>query len=195
MLFRSTVRHFFSPLPPLTRMLIVESGSRNILEQGIPRFRSIFGDGIQMDLLTCLPGLPSVLDPAATRVFQVTRCRNRADRRRLLAELRAARYPLLAIICSDEPVMTPWKLAAALLLPSKVLVFNENADFFWVDWRHRGALLQFVLFRAGLLEEDAARRLAHLAAFPFVLVFLLLYAGWVHLRRAFRLAAARLRPG
>ncbi len=188
------MRYFFARrLPPMTRMLVVESGSRHILEQGIPRFRAIFGDGVQMDLLTCLPGLPRVLDPATTRVFQVTQCRNGADRRRLLAQLRAEHYPLLAIICSDEPVMTPWKLAAAALAPAKVLVFNENSDFFWIDWRHRRAIRQFIMVRAGLLEEDAARRVAHIAAFPLILAYLLLYAGYVHLVRAFRLAAARLR--
>jgi hypothetical protein len=189
------MRYFFARRPPpFTRMLVVESGSRRILEEGIPRFRAIFGDGIQMDLLTCLPGLPRVLDPSTSRVFRVTQCRNGADRRRLLAEVRSRRYPLLAMICSDEPVMTPWKLAAALVAPAKVLIFNENSDFFWLDWRHRRAIRQFALFRAGLLEDDAARKLAQLAAFPFILGFLLLYAGWVHLARFFRLALMGRRP-
>ena len=183
------MRYFFARrLPPLTRMLIVESGSRQILEAGISRFRAIFGDQIPIDLLTCLPGLPQVLDPASTRVFRVTQCRTGADRRRLLSQLRSERYPLLGIICSEEPVMTPWKVAAAALFPSKLVVFNENSDFFWVDWRHRKAIRHFLLFRAGLLDDGAVRKLAHVVAFPFVLVFLLLYAGWVHLARAFRLA-------
>ena len=181
------MRYFFGRPPALTRMLLVESGSRQILESGIPRFRAVFGDQIPMDLLTCLPGLPQALDAATTWVSRVTDCRSTGGRWRLLRELRARRYPVLGIICSDEPVMTPWKLAAALLLPAKVVVFNENADFFWVDWRHRKALRQFVLFRAGLLEDDAVRKLAHIAAFPFILVYLLLYAGYVHLIRAFRL--------
>ena len=189
------MRYFFARRPPpFTRMLVVESGSRRILEEGIPRFRAIFGDGIQMALLTCLPGLPRVLDPSTSRVFRVTQCRNGADRRRLLAEVRSRRYPLLAMICSDEPVMTPWKLAAALVAPAKVVIFNENSDFFWLDWRHRRAIRRFVLFRAGLLEDDAARKLAQLAAFPFILGFLLLYAGWVHLARLFRLALMGRRP-
>jgi len=188
------MRYFFARRPPpFTRMLLVESGNRQILEQGIPRFRALFGDQAPMDLLTCLPGLPRVLDPAAARVFRVDECRSRADRRRLLARLRAGRYPVLGIICSNEPVMTRWKVAAALLLPAKVVVFNENSDFFWVDWRHRGVLRRFLLFRAGLLEEDAPRRLLQIAAFPLILGFLLLYAGWAHLRRIARLLT-RARP-
>lgn len=188
------MRHFFGRrLPPFTRMLLVESGSRAVLEAAIPRFRSVYGGEVGFDLLTCLPGVPRVLDAATTRVFRVTDCRSRADRRRLLAVLRAQHYPLLGIICSDEPVMTPWKAAATVLLPAKVVVFNENADFFWLDWSHRQAIRQFVLYRAGLLEEGAARKLAQLAAFPFILAYLLLYAGWVHLRRGVRLALGRAR--
>ena len=64
------MRYFFRRLPlPIPRLLLVESGSRPILEAGLPRFRAIFGDQIPMDLLTCLPGLPQALDPASTEVF------------------------------------------------------------------------------------------------------------------------------
>ena len=182
------MRYFFRHRPlSFSRMLLIESGSRQILEASIPRFRALFGQQIPMDLLTCLPGLPQVLDPGATQAFRVTDCRSGSDRRRLLFQLRAKRYPVLGIMCSDEPVMTPWKLAALILLPSKVVVFNENADFFWLDWWHRREIREFVFFRAGLLDDGAVRKLSHIAAFPFILAYLLLYAGWVHLLRAFRL--------
>ncbi len=187
------MRHFFGRrVRAVERMLIVESGSRQILEAGIPRFRAVFGDGVQVDLLTCLPGLPQALKSTA-RAFRVTECRTNADRRRLLLHLRAMRHPVLGIICSDEPVMTPWKLAAMALLPARVVIFNENGDFFWLDWRHRRAIRQFLMVRAGLMEEDAARKIFQLAAFPVALVFLLLYAGWVHLARGLRLALGGLR--
>ena len=183
------MRYFFRRRPPLPgRMLVVESGSRQILEAGIPRFRATFGDQVPIDLLTCLPGLPQVLDPASTEVFRVTHCRTRADRRRLLSKLRSRRYRVLAIICSDEPVMTPWKLAATLVLPAKVLVFNENADFFWLDFWHRKGIRQFLLVRAGLMDDDAVRKLVEIAAFPFILAYLLFYAAWVYLARAVRVA-------
>ncbi len=190
------MRYFFarrgpSPDAPPSRMLLVESGSRSVLESGIERFRSIYGDLVQFDLLTCLPGLPQALNPASTRVFRVTECRTRADRRKLLGAIRRQGYRLLGIICSDEPVMTPWKIAVAAILPAKVLVFNENADFFWLDWRHRGAIRRFVFARAGLLDEGAVRKLARVAAFPSVLVYLLAYAAWIHLRRRWRVALGR----
>lgn len=172
---------------PIEKMLLVESGSRSVLEAGMPKFRAVFGDQMRVDLLTCLPGLPQSLDPATSRVFSVTGARTTRDRVRLLRQLRRQGYGVVGILCSDEPVMTPWKIAAALAVPGKVLVFNENSDFFWIDWRHRRTLRQFVLFRAGMLEEGAVRKLVQLATFPFLLVFLLLYAGSVHLIRLGRL--------
>ena len=171
----------------IDKMLVVESGSRLVLEGGLPRFRALFGDPQRVDLVTCLPGLPQTLDPSTTRVISVTAVRAARDRWRLLLELRRQEYSVIGIICSDEPVMTLWKVAVALAVRGKVLVFNENSDFFWVDWRHRKTLRQFVLFRAGMLEDGAVRKLVQLATFPFLLVFLLLYAGWVHLIRWGRL--------
>ena len=187
------MRYFFGSrgptlVKPPSRMLLVESGARQILDNGIAKLRTIYGNNTQFDLLTCLPGLPPGLDPGQTRVFRVTDCRSRADRRRLLSELRSQHYRLLGIVCSAEPVMTPWKFVVSLALPAKVLVFNENADFFWLDWNHRQAIRQFVFYRAGLMDDSAVRKLARLAAFPFVLAFLLLFAGWVHVRRGLRLA-------
>jgi len=120
------MRYFFRRRVPITRMLVVESGSRPILEAALPRFRSVFGDPFPVDILTCLAGLPQGLDPATTEAFRVTDCRTGRDRWRLLRDLRSRRYPALGIICSDEPVMTLWKLAAAALVPAKVVIFNEN---------------------------------------------------------------------
>jgi len=172
---------------PIDKLLVVESGSRAVLEGGLPKFRALFGDPKRVDLVTCLPGLPQTLDPATTQVFSVTGARTAGERWRLVRELRREGYNVVGIICSDEPVMTPWKIAVALAVPGKVLVFNENSDFFWVDWDHRKTLRQFVLFRAGMLEDGAVRKLVQLATFPFLLAFLLLYASAVHLLRWGRL--------
>lgn len=186
------MRYFFRQKPPaFDRMLLVESGSRSIVETAIPRFRALYGERIAIDLVTCLPGAPQVLDPAATHVYRVTDCRTGADRRRLLRRLRAAHYPILGILCTEEPVMTPWKIAALALLPSKVFIVNENADLFWVDWWHRKTIRQFVLYRAGLLDDAAVRKLAQIVTFPFILALLTLHLAFVHIRRGVRLALRR----
>jgi hypothetical protein len=186
------MRYFFRGVPlPIERMLVVESGSRQVLEGGLPRFRAVFGDPVKIDLVTCLPGAPAAVDPATTEVLPVSRYRTAGERWKLLRELRGRRYQAIGVVCSDEPVMTWWKAAVALLVPGKVVAFNENSDFFWIDWRHRKTLRHFVLFRMGMLEEGAVRKLVQAATFPVILAYLVLYAGWAHLRRLGRLTGGR----
>jgi hypothetical protein len=47
-------------------------------------------------------------------------------------------------------------------------------------------MLHFALFRAGLTGGDAVTTITRLVMFPFTVLFLLLYAGLVHLRRKAR---------
>jgi hypothetical protein len=52
------VRYFLTGrLPAITLVLLIES-RREILERPIPALRRIWGDAVQLDLLTCYPGLP-----------------------------------------------------------------------------------------------------------------------------------------
>lgn len=172
--------------PEATRILLVESGSRGLLEGLIPGIRRTYGESIFVDLVTCYSGLPRGFDPATTRVYRVGDYRGRAGRRRLYRELAANRYNILGIICSGEPVMTKWKWAVALRVPAKMFVLNENGDYLWADYGHASVILHFVLFRAGLAGAGAVRTLARFFLFPFTLAYLLLYASAVHSRRALR---------
>ena len=45
-------------IPPITKLLLVESGPRNIAEKAIIRFRELYGEELPIDLLTCLPSDP-----------------------------------------------------------------------------------------------------------------------------------------
>ena len=117
----------------------------------------------------------------------------RTARGRLYRELNANHYAILGIVCSDERIMTKWKWAVAAHLPAKVFVINENGDYFWLDWGQWRFIRHFVLFRAGLSGSGALRTLGRLLLFPFTLAFLLLYATTIHLKRAVRLRAVRLR--
>ena len=62
-----------------------------------------------------------------------------------------------------------------------------NADFFWFDRGNWRAIVHFILFRADLTGGDAVRTLLRLAVFPLSIAYLLLYAAFVHTRRALRL--------
>lgn len=177
------MRYFFRrKVPSFSRVLLVESGSRHLSEYLLTSLRQCWDPNLVIDLVTCYSGIPASFPPTA-RVFHISHYPGRSGRRRLYRELRAAGYSVLGIICSGEPVMTKWKWALAARLPAKVFAVNENADYFWLDYSQWQVISHFVLFRAGLSGAGAVRTLARLALFPFTILYLLLYAATVHLRR------------
>ena len=172
--------------PDPSAILLVESGAREIVERLIPVLRNCWGTKIPIDLFTCYAALPAGFEPGATRVFRAGDYRTREQRAAALRTLAANRYALVGIVCSGEPVLSKWKWALALRLPAKVFIINENADFFWLDRMNLPLIWRLAIERAGLAGAGAARTLARVFAFPFTLVYLLLYAAAVHGRRALR---------
>lgn len=186
-----TVRYFFTRREPEpSRILLVESGSRSLLEGILPAIRENYGD-VPVDVFTCYTGLPQGFSPETTTLYQVNDYRGRAGRSQLYRALRQNHYSILGIICSAEPILTRWKWGLATLLPAKVFVLNENGDYFWLDWGHWAIIRHFALFRAGLVGPEAVRTLSRLILFPFSLLFLLSYAAWAHLGRQFHKVASR----
>jgi hypothetical protein len=181
------VRYFFTGRRiPVNAILLVESGSRGLLEKIVPSLRQTWGSDVPIDLVTCYSGLPRGFQPETTRVYRVADYRGSHGRHRLYRELARNRYSMLGIVCSEEPVMTKWKWVLAFRTPAKVFIVNENGDYFWFDRQHLGVIRRFVLLRTGLAGAGAVRTLTRLFSFPFVLVYLLLYAAAVHARRALR---------
>lgn len=179
------MKYFFTQRQPVaTRILLVESGSRYLLEGVISGIRSTYGNDIPVDLVTCYHGLPAGFRAETTTCYRVTDYRE--DRGRLLRELQAKRYAIVGMICSAEPIMTKWKWLIAARLPAKVFILNENGDYFWVHYKNCSSIRHFVLYRAGLVGSGAVHTLARLVLFPFTLLYLLLYAAAVHLRRGLR---------
>lgn len=176
---------------PAGRILFVESGSRQITERLLPSLQR--NHDAPVDLVTCFPGVPDGLPPGAI-VFRTADYRGRSGRQRLYRELRAHRYAILGLLCSGEPIMTRWKWALLAKIPAKVFIVNENADYFWLDYAHRGTLIHFAALRLGLTGIGGLRTLARLVAFPFTLSWLCAYAAWVHSRRALRLLFTEPRP-
>ncbi len=171
----------------VARVLLIESGSRAILERTIPLLRQRWGDDVQLDLVTCYGGVPETL-PANAAVFRVGDYAGKDGRKRLYRELSARRYRVAGLICSGESIMTKWKWSIALRVPAKTFVINENGDYFWLDRAHTGIIVQFARIRAGLAGTGAVRTVADLMLFPFTLAFLILYATIVHSRRKLRRA-------
>jgi hypothetical protein len=168
--------------PAVSRILLVESGSRHLIGRALPSLRRTYGQSIPIDLVTCYSGTPEGIG----EVCRVADYRGSDGRRKLYRALAANHYSIMGMVCSAEPIMTKWKWALAARLPVKVFVINENGDYFWLDRGHWRAILHFTLFRAGLTGSGAARTLARLLVFPFTLLYLLMYASTVHIRRAWR---------
>lgn len=169
----------------MRRVLLVESGSRRLIESLLP---AIYSQAVneRVDLFTCFSGLPNGFDTARGQVFRTTDWQGRAARRRLYALLRQRGYDVMGILCSDEAVMARWKWALVWKIPAKVFIVNENCDYFWFDYSQWRIMLHFLLFRAGLTGAGGAAALARLLFVPFVLLYLLAFAAYVHLRRALR---------
>ena len=180
------MRLFFRKrIPDFDRVLLVESGSREIFDRLLPGLLKYCREGARVDLVTCYAGVPEgFVGGTVYRVADYTGPQRRAELRR---ELAANRYSILGMICSAEPIMTKWKWWLAWRLPVKVFVVNENLDYFWLDYSQWKTIRHFVLFRAGLTGGGAVRTIGRLLLFPITFLYLLLYASVIHLRRKARI--------
>ena len=180
------MRYFLSRRsPPVTGVLLIESGSRFLIERVVPHIRATWAPDVPIDLITCFGGLPAGLGPE-TIVYRTTGYTTPGKRKELLRELRARNYSMVGMICSGEPIMTKWKWMIALRLPVKVFIINENGDYFWVNREQSAVLREFCLVRTGLAGEGAIRTVGRLLIFPFSILFLLLYAFVAHSGRMVR---------
>lgn len=181
------MRLFFTArIPYFHRVLLVESGSRYLLESLLPGVYSYHPEIRRVDVVTCFPGSPANFDPERGEILRIHEFRGRAGRKRLYNLMKERGYDICGIICSGEAVMTKWKWAIAAKAPSKVFILNENGDYFYLDHSQLTTIRKFAMFRAGLTGAGAVATLGRLVVFPFSLAYLLAFAGWVHMRRKVR---------
>ena len=179
-------------IPEVTRILLVESGSREVMQRGLVSLFRVFPEA-QFDLCTCFPGLPAVGPPTPpiARVWRVTEAQSLASKLGLVFHIARTRPPVAALLFSGEPIMLKWKLLLLLLLPSKMLVVNEHGDFFWLDRTHMSTVRQFLGARWGVNGDDLVRGMCRRAAFPFVFLFLLIAGMVTYTMRWLRLLVMR----
>ena len=158
------MRYFFSRyIPPFTRVLLVESGSRGVFDRLIPHLNEIYGEAMELDLVTCHENTPLGF---RGRVYRVQDYSGPAARGRLYKELTAREYTVVGILCSDEPIMTKWKWVLAARLPAKIFVINEFAGFLLVDYGHWRNIAEFARVRLGLSGSAIAPRCGASATIP-----------------------------
>ena len=216
------MRYFFGNFPGapgVNDVLLIESGSPGVGQRVLEKIGRLF-PGARYHLLTCwpVPPVPSAVEgseaegstsasktegPETTpehrfsryqSVFRASDYPTGLDKIRLLFSLARRRWRVLAILCTGEPLLWRWKLLALAIFPSKVLIANENADFFWLDWAHRSNLRQFLAVRWGVNRDEIAATLFRALVFPFSLLFLLLTALYLYTRRWRRLLVWKFRP-
>lgn len=166
-------------------MLLIESGSRDLLEALIPGVYKNHGSSTVVDVVTCYAGSPRGLAENST-VYRLVDYAGSEGRSRLVGSLRQAGYNVCGMICSGEVIMSRWKWYLAYHVPAKTFVLNENGDYFWLDRAHTNLIWHFVLFRLGIAGAAAVPTLLRLLVFPFTLCFLIGFAGWVNARRHLR---------
>ena len=178
------MKYFFRrKAPEAADILLIESGSPDVRRRALEKILKIFPSA-RCHLCTCRPAPPS---GEFASVYPVTDYPSVWEKLRLLISFRRKRWEVLVILCTGEPILWRWKVLATLMLPAKVLVVNENADFFWLDWGNRKALRGLLGMRWGENLDDLSRTLLRACAFPLTLLILLCTVGFLYTRRMWRL--------
>ena len=174
-------------IPKFQRVLLIESGSRELLEGLIPGIYKNHGPDTIIDVVTCYAGEPRGLAVSGS-VYRLSDYGGSDGRVRLVHTLLVRNHNVYGMICSGEVIMARWKWYLAYHIPAKTFVLNENGDYFWLDRGHTKLIWSFLLFRAGLAGAAAVPTFLRLLAFPFTLCFLLVFACFVNLRRRIRMS-------
>ncbi|MCP5115210.1 MAG: hypothetical protein GY953_30630, partial [bacterium] len=86
-------------VPELSRVLLIESGSRHLLDTYLPGFYAD-NPNTTVDLITCYPDQPSSFRPEAGSIFRVADYPDTPARRAFHRQLKANRYAAAVMICS-----------------------------------------------------------------------------------------------
>ena len=186
------MRHFWDvrTFPEMSRVLLVESGSRELLEKAIPTVRSFWQDGTPpIDLFTCFGGAPEGLGEDG-HVFRVADYPG-AERKKLLRELKSRHYAVMGVVCSDELILNKWKWLIMLSVSAKLLIINESGDCFWCDRNNWSAIRQFVASRSGITGATVLRSILQTAVLPLTFFGLVFFAAGAHTVRAFNRMTSR----
>lgn len=188
-MYRATlakVRWFLrKKVPPIKRMLLIESGPRSDVVALIPQLRASVCGGATLDLFTCLPDDPDGLGASARR-WRSFNAATHAERWQMLLELRRQRHAVATVLCSNSPLLAFWKVALVLLLPAKILVVDKERGQFWLDIAHLGQAARLAVSRSGIRNPEFLRSVANVAFLPVGLCILLTFAAKVHLTKLMR---------
>ncbi len=129
---------------------------------------------------------PLLGSPAKTYTLEALK-RNKL---RSLLEIRRQQFDATVLLLTGKSIFRKVKLWAFLTNYRLLVIYNENADSFcWIRghwshmWRH---MARRVWVHGPRSTSEMVRWSVGWLAWPFVLLYLGLFAGWVHGRRVFR---------
>jgi len=168
--------------PSFQRILLIESGPREIAEQVLQYLYGAKAPS-QLDVLTCYDRPPESFDFGRGVVYSVHDREVVENRGRFIRKLSSAPYTLLAVMCTGSSILEKWKWLIAARTKARLVVFNESVRYFGLDiWNIRSAE-EMIFHRLG-------RRLAGfsvgLLIAPFTLAYLVASTLWIHFRRWLR---------
>ena len=174
------MKDFFGKrFPSSGDVLIIESGSAHITDRARAGLRRMFPQS-PLHLATCWPNRDA---EDFEHVYSVGEYAGRAEKLGLVRKLRQHGYSVLAVLCTGEPIMSLWRTLALALVPAKVIIINENGDFFWLSWENRATLRSFLSARWGVNLRHGVKIILLALLFPFTVLYLMLTALFYYLRR------------
>jgi hypothetical protein len=185
------LRYFWNvgEFPENTRILLVESGTRELLEKAIPSIREFWGGRTPpIDLFTCFSGVPEGIGDDG-HIYRVGDYPG-PERKKLLNELKGKGYAIMGVVCSEEAILAKWKWLIVASVPAKMLVINESGDCFWVDRNNWATIRAFIASRSGITGATVLRSVLQVAALPVTFAWLVLFAAGAHTVRAFNRLSA-----
>ena len=180
------MRYFWKvhEFPEMGPVLLVESGTRELLEKAIPTVRAFWeGRTPPIDVFTCFSGVPEGIGDDG-QIYRVADYPG-PERKKLLREFKNKGYAVMGVVCSDEPILNTWKWLIMLGVPAKLLVINESGDCFWFDRENWSAIRNFVASRSGITGATVLRSILQTAVLPLTFIWLLFFAAGAHTVRAF----------
>ena len=178
--------------PPVTRLLLIESGYREETGQLIPHLRDHVCGSAPIDLFTYLPDNPEGLGEH-TQIWRSYDAVSNAERWALLQRLRKEKHPAVAIICGGSPMLRLWKYVLVVMLPSKIFLIQDQSVFFWLDFWHWQVITSYVTDQCRQLLEQFLRAMVQWISLPFTLCLLLAFAIKAHIGRLVRSSRPRSR--
>ena len=181
------MRYLFSRrIPPLEDVLVIESGPREVAERFLRHLYDV-QHSRRVDVVTCFGSAPVQFDAERGVCYSIHDPAYAGRRGQLIRILAKGNpYSVVSVLCTGSPIMSKWKWAIASRTPAKTLIVNENADFFFLDWRHRHIAKRMVSSRIGVDGGFSLGLVADVLLVPFTIAYLALSTATIQLRRLLR---------